>query len=35
MNEETLVLFKEAGILACFEVKGATADESDRIAVPR
>ena len=32
-TEETLVLFKEAGILACFEVKGATADESDHIAV--
>ncbi len=32
-TEETLLLFKEAGILSCFEVKGANPDESDRIAV--
>jgi len=32
-TEETLLLFKEAGILSCFEVKGANTDESDRIAV--
>ena len=32
-TEETLLLFKEAGILSCFEVKGANADESDRIAL--
>ena len=25
--EETLLLFKESGILSCFEVKGADADE--------
>ena len=31
--EETLLLYKEAGILSCFEVKGASADESDRIAL--
>ena len=31
--EETLLLYKEAGILSCFEVKGGDADESDRIAV--
>jgi glycerophosphoryl diester phosphodiesterase len=31
--EETLLLYKEAGILSCFEVKGANADESDRIAL--
>ena len=31
--EETLLLYKEAGILSCFEVKGADRDESDRIAV--
>jgi glycerophosphoryl diester phosphodiesterase len=30
--EETLLLFKEAEILSCFEVKGADGDESDRIA---
>src|SRR5512141_3171096 len=28
-TEETLLLYKEAGILSCFEVKGANADESD------
>ena len=32
-TEETLLLYKEAGILSCIEVKGANADESDRIAV--
>jgi len=32
-TEETLLLYKEAGILSCFEVKGADADESDRIAL--
>jgi len=32
-TEETLRLYKEAGILACFEVKGADADESNRIAL--
>jgi len=31
-TEETLLFYKEAGILSCFEVKGANADESDRIA---
>jgi glycerophosphoryl diester phosphodiesterase len=31
--EETLLLYKEAGILSCVEVKGADADESDRIAL--
>jgi glycerophosphoryl diester phosphodiesterase len=33
-TEETLVFFKEAGILSCFEVKGADADEANRIALP-
>ena len=32
-TEETLLLYKEAGILSCIEVKGANADESDRIAL--
>ena len=32
-TEETLLLYKEAGVLACFEVKGADGDESDRIAL--
>src|SRR5258705_3595841 len=32
-TEETLLLYKEAGILSCFEVKGANADQSDRIAL--
>ena len=32
-TEETLLLYKEAGILSCFEVKGADPDESDRIAL--
>ncbi len=31
--EETLLLYKEAGILSCFEVKGADLDESNRIAL--
>lgn len=32
-TEETLLLYKEAGIFSCFEVKGADSDESDRIAL--
>jgi glycerophosphoryl diester phosphodiesterase len=32
-TEETLLLYKEAGTLSCFEVKGADEDESDRIAL--
>lgn len=32
-TEETLLLYKEAGIFSCFEVKGADGDESDRIAL--
>ena len=32
-TEETLLLYKEAGILSCFEVKGANNEESDRIAL--
>jgi glycerophosphoryl diester phosphodiesterase len=32
-TEETLLLFREAGIQGCFEVKGADAAESERIAV--
>jgi len=32
-TEETLLLYKEAGILSCFEVKGADPDESNRIAL--
>lgn len=32
-TEGTLLLYKEAGIYACFEVKGADADESNRIAL--
>ena len=32
-TEETLLLYKEAGISSCFEVKGADADESNRIAL--
>jgi glycerophosphoryl diester phosphodiesterase len=32
-TEETLLLYQEAGILSCFEVKGANADESNRIAL--
>ena len=31
--EETLLLYKEAGILSCFEVKGTDRYESDRIAI--
>jgi len=31
--EETLLLYKETGTLSCFEVKGADADESERIAL--
>jgi glycerophosphoryl diester phosphodiesterase len=32
-TEETLLLFKEAGTMSCFEVKGADTDESNRIAI--
>jgi glycerophosphoryl diester phosphodiesterase len=32
-TEETLLVYKEAGVLSCFEVKGANADESDRTAL--
>lgn len=32
-TEETLLLYKESGTLSCFEVKGADADESNRIAL--
>jgi len=32
-TEETLLLYKETGTLSCFEVKGADADESNRIAL--
>ena len=32
-TEETLLLYKETGSLSCFEVKGANADESNRIAL--
>ena len=32
-TEETLLLYKEAGIFSCFEVKGADGDESDRVAL--
>jgi glycerophosphoryl diester phosphodiesterase len=32
-TDETLLLYKEAGILSCFEVKGGDADESNRIAL--
>jgi glycerophosphoryl diester phosphodiesterase len=32
-TEETLLLYKDAGILSCFEVKGADADEAKRIAL--
>ena len=31
--EETLLLYKEAGIFSCIEVKGANAEESDQIAL--
>lgn len=33
LTEETLLLFKEAGIYACFEVKGGDPDVSKRIAI--
>lgn len=33
-TEETLLLFKEAGISACFEIKGADVEEAKRIALP-
>jgi glycerophosphoryl diester phosphodiesterase len=32
-TEETLLLYKEAGILSCIEVKGANTDESNHIAL--
>src|SRR6266487_2565800 len=32
-TEETLMLYKEAGIPSCFEVKGGDSDESNRIAL--
>ena len=32
-TEETLLLYKETGTLSCFEVKGADAEESNRIAL--
>ena len=32
-TKEALLLFKEAGILSCIEVKGANTDESNRIAL--
>jgi glycerophosphoryl diester phosphodiesterase len=32
-TEETMLLYKETGILSCFEVKGGNADESNRIAL--
>ena len=32
-TEETLLLYKEAGIFSCIEVKGANADEANRIAL--
>ena len=32
-TEETLLLYKEAGIWSCFEVKGGNAEESNRIAL--
>ena len=32
-TEETLLLYKETGTMSCFEVKGANAEESNRIAV--
>jgi glycerophosphoryl diester phosphodiesterase len=33
LTEDTLLLYKEAGIFSCFEVKGGDADESNRIAL--
>lgn len=32
-TEETLLLYKDAGILSCFEVKGGNVDESNHIAL--
>lgn len=32
-TEETLLLYKEAGIFSCIEVKGADSDEANRIAI--
>jgi glycerophosphoryl diester phosphodiesterase len=32
-TEETLLLYKETGTLSCFEVKGADAEESNRVAL--
>jgi glycerophosphoryl diester phosphodiesterase len=32
-TEETLLLYKETGTLSCFEVKGANAEESNRVAL--
>src|SRR5688572_8774375 len=32
-TEETLLLYKEAGIYSCIEVKGADSDEANRIAL--
>jgi glycerophosphoryl diester phosphodiesterase len=32
-TQETLLLYKEAGIFSCFEVKGGDADESNHIAL--
>ena len=32
-TEDTLLLYKETGILSCFEVKGGDEDESNRIAL--
>src|SRR5512141_3489184 len=33
LTEDTLLLYKEAGIWSCFEVKGGDAEESNRIAL--
>jgi glycerophosphoryl diester phosphodiesterase len=33
LTEDTLLLYKEAGIWSCFEVKGGHAEESNRIAL--
>jgi glycerophosphoryl diester phosphodiesterase len=33
LTEDTLLLYKDAGIWSCFEVKGGDADESNRIAL--
>ena len=32
-TEDTLLLYKEAGVLSCFEVKGVDDEEADRIAL--